>query len=308
MYSAAKPDDLASLAALLGFAPQNIFYLVEIADQMYFPIRIPKANGKSTRQLYIPRSELKGVQRAILKKILRPIEVSDVAAAYVPGRSIVQSAKKMCGSKALLKMDLKDFFPSISSRRVFGLFRSLGYNESVSYILTRLVTYEGAITQGSPCSPYISNLICRSLDRHLEALALSWSLRYQRYSDDLFFWGNENFNSKRFVKIVGNVIVDNGFLPNKRKTKYFRLNSPRRVLGLSVRGPNPRLPRDCIRRLRAAFHKASVNLNWGREHFPILKGHLEWYRCVNGADEKYNEYRRILDAIEKMKFHEPYKT
>lgn len=102
-------NDLNTLSAFLGFAPQHIFYLVQLADKMYFEFEINKATG-GKRKISAPRSELKGVQRAILGKILEPISVNRACFAYVKGRGVVDAASQLSGHRALLRLDIKDFF------------------------------------------------------------------------------------------------------------------------------------------------------------------------------------------------------
>ena len=57
-----------------------------------------------------------------------------------PGRSIVTNAALHTGKAVVCNLDLKDFFPSITFRRVKGLFRKLGYGEHVATLLALLCT------------------------------------------------------------------------------------------------------------------------------------------------------------------------
>jgi RNA-directed DNA polymerase len=169
------PTDLVTLSALLGFAPQHLFYVVELADKMYFEFEIEKANG-GRRKILAPRSDLKGIQRSVLEKILGEFPISDTCYAYVKGRSVVEAARRLSGHQAVLHLDIKDFFPSITARRVFGLFQSHGFNAKISYILTKICTCNDILCQGAPTSPYISNLIFRNADRQLLKLAAAFKV------------------------------------------------------------------------------------------------------------------------------------
>lgn len=89
--------DLKEISSFLGFAPQHLFYLVEDPNKFYTTIRIPKnSNPHSYRTLDIPYSELKGVQRAMNRKILQKYSLSDCAFAYVSGKSIYAAAREFC--------------------------------------------------------------------------------------------------------------------------------------------------------------------------------------------------------------------
>lgn len=299
------PTDLVSLGAFLGFAPQHLFYLVELADEMYFEFEIRKASG-GKRKISAPRSELKGVQRAILEKILEKIPVSDSSYAYVKGRSVVQAAEQISGHKAVLHLDIEDFFPTITQRRVLGFFKSIGYNSKVSYILSRLCTLNGALCQGAPSSPCLSNLIFRNADRQLTSLAHTFKLSYVRYSDDIFISADRNFRYPRVAEITAKILEENGFKLHPTKTRYHRRNSPRFTLGLQTMGKRPTLSRITKRMYRAAFFKASNNLKWGKENFHYLSGMAEWYRAVYGTDGQYRDYERIIRNVRSIKLHDVY--
>ncbi len=309
MTAAADCRDLQGISDLLGFAPQHIFFLVEKSESLYTSIQLPKrSNPETFREIDIPYTDLKGVQRAILKRILNEIPVSEYAYSYVKRRSIVEAAIKLCGKRAVLKLDIRDFFPSISNRRIFGLYRSLGFNNKVAFILTRLTTYKGRLCQGSPTSPYLSNLITRRLDYQLEKAARSWSIGYLRYSDDLFFTKASNFNHGVFTRMAEEIVMNNGFRLNTEKTRFHPRGFPRRTLGLLTHGRKPQIPGPARRRMRAAFFKASRNVHWARENVSYLRGLLEWHKCVYGKDQRYSQYRVVLNSILMMKVHQTYQS
>lgn len=307
MDAAVQCIDLPSLATYLGFAPQNLFYLVKLRDSLYIDINIPKRGSPGTyRNISIPNNELKGVQRAILRLILEQEKPTHYAFAYVQGRSVVTAAKKICGRQSVLKMDIKDFFPSINLYRVYGLFRSMSFSKKVAYVLARLCTYQDCLCQGAPTSPYLSNLICRHLDKSLSELANTWGLKYLRYSDDIFFYGPQDFRHKVFAQYAIKAIGNCGFSVNARKTRYCAVGTPRFTLGLATHGKQPSLPRKVKRSYRAAFFRASRDLKWARENVNQLSGMAEWYKSVHGYDEIYREYRKILDNVKRVKLHDHY--
>lgn len=299
-------SNLSELSVYLGFAPQHIYKLVYSNDNFYTNILIPKKTEGEFRELSIPSSELKGVQRSILKQILEMYPVDEHAYAYVKGRGLIPAAKKLCGRNALLKMDLSDFFPSIISKRVFGLMKSLGFNNKVSYILTKLTTHNGSLSQGSPTSPYISNLICNNLDKQFTKFTSSWGMNYIRYCDDLFFYGHSNFDWMKFSQKAIVICEENGFLVNGAKTKYSAKGKHRYTLGLQTSGRFPAIPKKTRRLYRAQFHKASHNIVWATQNLDRLNGILQWYKVVHGQDDQYFDYRNIIRNAKKLAFHEPY--
>ncbi|WP_187431753.1 hypothetical protein ROLI_025500 [Roseobacter fucihabitans] len=309
MNAAEDSLDLQDISSFLGFAPQHIFYLVEDPDKFYTTIRIPKNSDPLTyRTLDIPYSELKGVQRVINRKILQKLPLNDCAFSYVSGKSIYAAAHEFCGGKAVLKMDIADFFPSITGQRVLGLFKSLGFNQSISYILSQLCLRNNCIAQGAPTSPAVSNLIMRRFDRQMEKLAASWEMSYLRYSDDVFLYKNKNFNHPKLAFYVTRIIEQNGFAVNQSKTRFHPRGQPRITLGLLTHGDKPSIPGPARRQYRAAFHRASRDFEWAYHNEARLKGILEWYKSVHGKDDAYNHYSSIHKNINTLKIHTSYRS
>lgn len=309
MSAADECKDLVSTAIFLGFAPQHIFYLVENPDRCYVRIEIPKNSDPSQmRELDIPISQLKGIQKAINRKILAEYSVDDCVHSYVTSRSILTATRELCPGRAILKVDLKDFFPTISFVRVLGLFRSLGFSGPASYILARLTTYENRLAQGAPTSPAISNLIVRGMDCRLKRLAETWQMKYLRYSDDMFFHKDKNFNHPKLAQFALKIIEDGGFTANPAKTKYHPKGLPRTTLGLLSHGETPKIPGKQRRLYRSLFFKASRNIHWAHDNRERLRGILEWYKCVYGRDDTYIQYRAVLDNEVQLRIHDTYQS
>lgn len=141
--------------------------------------------------------KLKEAQRWILVNILNKLELHEAAHGFRRDRSIVSNAQPHVKQDVIINFDLKDFFPSISDRRVKGLFQSFGYWEAAATIFVLLCTeleVEAVELDGktyyvararSPASPTITNLLCRRLDRRLTAMAENLGFTYTRYADDL---------------------------------------------------------------------------------------------------------------------------
>jgi len=298
--------DLEDLSDFLGFSSQNLYYLVDISDGLYSAVKIPKKQPGKFRTIFIPVPELRGVQKQILRSILQQIPSHKNAVAYKRGLSVVDAAKKLCGPNYLLKMDVKDFFPSIAVERVFSLFKRIGFNNVVSHVLTKLTTYKGGLVQGAPTSPAISNLVCDGLDEVLTRLADSWSMRYMRYSDDMFFFKDKGFKHRHFSLRVSRILKGAGFRTNRGKTRYYQAGQPRHTLGLLTHGRKVALPRKTRKNYRAAFYKASKDVAWARKNQDVLAGMSEWYRAIYGKDDRFLEYSAVLKNIKSLRIHSPY--
>jgi retron-type reverse transcriptase len=203
--------DLADLANLTGLSAEEITYLcytkrVSSVDH-YKRFEIPKRKG-GTRLIASPKPYLRKAQEAILEEILAPLNINSAAMAYRKRTSIVNNAKRHLSAQVLIRIDLKNFFGSISYQRVHNYFRSLGYSPGISTLLAllttdahrkRLAALGGelfiargvrGLPQGACTSPQLANLIAGRLDTRLfwyaqKADSNPW--RYTRYADDLIF-------------------------------------------------------------------------------------------------------------------------
>ncbi|WP_330629384.1 reverse transcriptase domain-containing protein (plasmid) [Thioclava litoralis] len=309
MNAAAECKDLQSTADFLGFAPQHLYYLVEAPENFYVSIEIPKRSDPTQfRTLEIPRTELKGVQKAIYRKILSEHVFDDCVHSYVSSRSIITAAREFCSGKAVLKLDIENFFPTISFKRVLGLFKSFGFTPAAAYILARLTTVNDRIAQGAPTSPVISNLIVRGMDVGMKALARTWEMKYLRYSDDIFFYKHKNFNHPKLTTFAQKIITDAGFTANGDKTKYYAKGVPRTTLGLLTHGDSPKIPGRQRRIYRSLFFKASRNVHWADQNKDRLRGIAEWYKCVYGKDDTYLQYRQVLQNVALIRIHDSYQS
>src|SRR5207237_9248991 len=100
----------------------------------YHRYSIAKKTG-GVRYISAPKPALARAQRWVLESILAKLEVEPPAHGFVPGRSIVTNAVCHTNKKVVVNLDLKDFFPSVTFRRVKGFFRKVGYSEHAATVL-----------------------------------------------------------------------------------------------------------------------------------------------------------------------------
>jgi len=115
------------------------------------------------------------------------------------------------------------------------------------------------LPQGAPTSPAITNALCLRMDRRLSGLAAKFGYRYTRYADDLTF-SLENTSKQKaqlgnLLRAVKDIVVEEGFAINTKKTRILRKGSRQKVTGLVVNGDEGvRVPRKTKRQYRAAIH------------------------------------------------------
>jgi RNA-directed DNA polymerase len=306
-YSLPPLADEAALASWLGIPLGRLRWYTRDrpADTSWHYVRytIPKRSG-GERVILAPKRDLKALQRRVLSGILARVPVAPSAHGFVRGRSIVSNASAHTGRQVVLKLDLKDFFPSVTFPRVRGCFISLGYSFAVASTLALLCTeYErqeferdgtryfisvGArhLVQGAPTSPALANLVAWRLDRRLSGLATKQGFIYTRYADDLTFSGNDAEVAARLRAQATRIAVDERFTVNAAKTRLTRRAGRQTVTGLVV---NDALstPREQRRRLRAVLHNASrtgleAQNRDGRQDFTAyLMGQIAFVHAAN---------------------------
>lgn len=242
--------NLEELREKIGTNKKFFYKVLYSNDKLYKEITIPKRRGGS-RVLNVPNAALKGMQRWILDNILYKVQPELSATGFIPMKSIVLNASVHLRKKYILKMDIKDFFPSIDFHKVRSLFFELGYNKDVATALANICVFQGQLPQGAPTSPYLANLICRELDKRVYNLCSKYRLSYTRYADDITISGN----SKIFwIKgIVEEIILSYQFSLNNEKTIFLKPGDRKRVTGIIV---NEKLsvPRSITRNLRKEIY------------------------------------------------------
>jgi retron-type reverse transcriptase len=266
------------------------------AGSAYVEFEIPKAKG-GARRIAAPRMPLRKVQRIILDQILAKVPMHDACHGFVKGRSTVTNAKPHEGAALVIKLDLKDFFPTVHYRRVKGLFRHLGYNDAVAGLLAGLTTYRpkigndvvwpGVLPQGAPTSPALANLACRRLDRRLDRLAAKCGATYTRYADDLTFSFAKppEVSLGRFLWWVDGICQQEGFVERPDKRRILRNKHQQRVTGLVVNA-GVHVPRADRKRFRAILHNCKKHgvPSQARDHadFPAyLAGYAAYVHMVD---------------------------
>ena len=149
--------------------------------------------------------------------------------------SIEDCAKRHVQKALLIHLDIKDFFGSITEEMVFRTFLvETGYTKSLCRILAKICCLRGSLPQGTITSPMLSNVVFRKSDIALAELADKYSMDYTRYSDDLFFSGDQTVIVKDFMKEAAEILLRSGFKLNTEKTKVRRGQHRQDVLGLTV--------------------------------------------------------------------------
>ena len=231
-------------------------------DELYFLHTIAKKNPRAAgdvRMAWEPRDEaLARAHKSVARRLdafarQQAIGYPHPAVhGYVRGGSTRSNATPHCGARLLLRADIEEFFPTITSRRIAKLLRSLGMQTLPARLLAKFVTINGLLPLGLPESPVISNLVCLDMDRELQAMAAERTLRYTRYADDITFSGHASLPSKEDIR---HILTRQGFRLSERKFRISKRGQAHFVTGLSVSERDyPHAPREMKRKLRQELY------------------------------------------------------
>ncbi|WP_430905587.1 retron St85 family RNA-directed DNA polymerase [Maribacter sp. 2-571] len=250
-----------SLPHLCLSSTVSIRHTVQVCESnrrdFYKRFKIKKKRG-GYRVIQTPTNELKYLQKWILVNILEKVPSHSASKGFEKNLSIKDNAECHLNANCILKIDLLRFFDSINERRIYGIFKSLGYRENLCVYFAKICTIEqdeaffkafkkneqtlkeyliekneGILPQGAPSSPKLSNLILRRLDYRLSRLCEKRKINYSRYADDLTFSGNEE-DLKKIKKIAYKIIQSENLFVNFGKTRFLKRGSPFYVTGLSI--------------------------------------------------------------------------
>lgn len=260
-----------SLPHLCLLSRINIQDIINVSDSErtdhYSRFKLRKKSG-GFRIISIPSPQLKYLQRWILYNILNKIRSHIACKGFDPETSIKLNAQVHLNSESLLRIDLLRFYDSINEKRVFGVFKNMGYHSNLAVSMAKLVTVkpdrkmfasfkknelalkqkilaqpmEGILPQGAPTSPKIANLISRNLDKRLSAFAEKNGLKYTRYADDLVFSGSETILAGA-KKAIYRIIKEENFFINYGKTKLVKRGGKFLVTGLNVQSTTVKVPK-----------------------------------------------------------------
>ena len=311
-------------ADLIGLSSRLLYCLSMKTNNYYKQALIPKCNGMY-REINIPSYTLNIVQRWILVNILDKLSPSTRAMAFRRGSLYGHKQNALYHAHTFfgLSIDLKDFFPSIYSNKVYTIFSNIGYNRFASTILTNICTLNGKLPQGSACSPAISNIICISLDKRIIGLCDKRGIRFTRYADDMYFSCDDKTLLLKIYPIIKMIIENEGFIINDRKVFFHTPSNRKRITGVTIstisNDDNIRLkaPKELKKKIRAEIFKCIISGKYE------LKSHIlgeiayvayienvnnESYlsrikRYISNIAKKYCHYPELIEAYNKNIFY-----
>lgn len=271
----------------------------------YRHFSIAKKTG-GLRQISAPMPRLKRCQYWILDKLLQHQPCHPAAHGFIAQHSILSNARPHINQAVVINLDLKDFFPSVGWHQVRRVFHELGYSPQVSSLLALLstelpvqkmrvdgsdyyvATAERHLPQGAPSSPMITNLLCQTLDKRLQAAADKLGFVYTRYADDLSFSCAQEAQGAvgKLLWRVRKIIADEGYTLHPDKLRIMRRHQKQEVTGIVV-NQKANLDSKLLHKFRATLHhietKGLAGAHWqdAPDVLAALEGYARYICMVN---------------------------
>lgn len=287
---------------------KTIYSISNNIEKNYKIYKIKKHNGKY-RTIYEPNSILKHIQKKILVNILNNKSISKYAKAYHKGIQLKDNALPHVNKEMILKLDIIDFFENISFLDIYNICFPIEYfPKSVGMILTYLCTYDNHLTQGSPTSAYISNLVMKEFDEELGNWCDLMNISYTRYSDDMTFSGK--FNPSELIAKVRKSLYKLGLELNNDKIHIVYKSSSQNVTGIVV---NEKMQVNIkyrnkirqeiyyIKKFGLISHLKTCNINIdSKRYLNILYGRILYVLQINENDKEFIKYKKFIENLKRQ--------
>lgn len=252
-----------------------------------------RKHDQSLREITVPSLKLKIIQKWILDNILSKINVSRNAHGFVKGKSIMTNVQAHIHDEEswLLRVDIKNFFPSICIESIVEIFERLEYSKEVSKTLAGLCSKDGKLCQGFPTSPSLANIYMIQfdieLDNFITTLDTKYDLVYTRYADDIIVSGLKKEGYTHIIRRIKNqidtLISSVDLEINERKTSVQK-KERKKLTGLYIVNDKIVLPKRFLKVLESEIYYC--------QKYGIL-GHLRYHNKLDIANFKGYMYGKV---------------
>jgi retron-type reverse transcriptase len=238
-----KLSNKKRLAVLLGVEIAALRAIAKDADSRYSEFDVPKKSG-GLRGVENPRRELKVIQ-ARLARLLGRIAPPDYLFCPVKGRCYVTNAAQHRGQRVVRCLDVRKYFPSTSSRRVYWFFHKVMKCETdVAAMIARLACYQGHLPTGSPLSPIMAFFAHHDVWETIARLCKEHGYQLTVYIDDVTISGSSL--SPQVLWDIKRAIHGAGLRYHKEKSF---IDQPAEITGVIVDGDRLLVPNRQLKKL-----------------------------------------------------------
>jgi RNA-directed DNA polymerase len=280
---------LERIASDTGLSTGYLALLATTASHRYKTYEIAKANG-GLRTINHPARELKLLQSWLVKNVFEKLPVHPAAFAYRRGRNILAHAIAHSSQNYMLRVDFRDFFPSITGEDISTLLRTnakvfspeLELDAIDLQIIQNLVCRDKRLTIGAPSSPSLSNAVMFEFDSYW-ASRCELDIIFTRYADDVYFSTNEPnllAGVLEELRLDLNTRTAPTLSINEKKTAFTSRKRRRMVTGLVLTSSRKvSLGRDFKRKIRSLIFRHRLDSS-NAKSTTHLRGLLSYIKSV----------------------------
>lgn len=268
-----------TLATMLGVNSGLIWSFVNRPHRYYRTFEIPK--GRTTRTITAPRVALKIIQKWLGYHLARVVPVHAHVYGFVPGQSHIAAAYVHREAEWAIAVDIANFFQTTPIALVESALKQIGYNNIAAEMLASLTSYNGALAQGAPSSPALSNICFTETDAKLFELSEEHSCRITRYADDIVFSGKGQVPPS-LRDDIHHIFEKTPWKLAPSKERIQPIKGRIKIHGLIVTGQNVRTTKGYRNKLRAYKHILTTRGDH-IEKAHTLRGHLRYEQQVEEA-------------------------
>ncbi len=251
------------------------------------------------RNIDNPSKDLKRVQTKILNRLLRPVKLPHFLFGAVSKRCVnIHAAQHLLhGGECVVKMDVKSYYPNVTSRHVYSVWkRVLRCSPAIARLLTQLTTYDWHLPQGAPTSPALANIFLASIyspvleecsEKHITATA---------WVDDLIFSGKE---ARSVMELARQALAANGLKLSSKKRVILNGRDSKVITGVRLGNKRIRAPKEKLSDIRAAIHKLEIGqiANYQRDKYIVsLNGKINNIERICAQDAQPLK-QRLISAL-----------
>jgi RNA-directed DNA polymerase len=261
---------LEQLALRLKKSEVEVSRFLLSAPKKYKVYTIPKRTS-GHRVIAQPSKELKEYQRKYLD--IQQLPIHDAAMAYRKNLSIKDNAIAHKDNSYLLKLDLENFFNSISNILFWDVWGSIiplpsdvdkqTLDNLLFWCPSKTTGGTLVLSIGAPSSPLVSNFFMYQFDCAISNVCLEKEIVYTRYADDLTFSTKHKDILFELPLIVKEKLADlfgNSIKINRKKTKFSSKAHNRHVTGITINNDGKlSLGRERKRYIKHLVHQFQLN-------------------------------------------------
>ncbi len=256
------------LAQILGFPIDVLRDTAAHVDEFYHPFVSIKFKGieRKERPIDNPTGLLKAIQASIKDHLLASVVFPAEIVGGVRGCSPRSGARIHVRQPDVVTLDIRRFFRTVRPTQVAaGWQREFATGHDVTWLLTRLTTYQGYLPQGAPTSTALANIVFGPMADELRSLCTALSLRFTVYVDDIAISGP---GARDAIDDAIRILSRHGFVASRRKVHAMSNGMRQKITGLVVN----RKVSNGRERLRSLRHRARALEGCDQRDYARVRG------------------------------------